>query len=36
MNALANAAAIILAGGKISPMGTPKFLLDFAGEPLIS
>jgi len=36
MNAFANAAAIILAGGKISPMGTPKFLLDFAGEPLIS
>jgi molybdopterin-guanine dinucleotide biosynthesis protein A len=30
MDAFTNAFAIILAGGKSSRMGAPKFLLDFA------
>ncbi|HMJ49460.1 MAG TPA: molybdenum cofactor guanylyltransferase [Acidobacteriota bacterium] len=31
-----NTSAIILAGGKSLRMGTPKYLLPFAGEPLIT
>lgn len=31
-----NASAIVLTGGKSLRMGTPKFLLPFDGEPLIS
>jgi molybdopterin-guanine dinucleotide biosynthesis protein A len=36
VGATSHVSAIILAGNKNSRMGTPKFLLHFDGEPLIS